>query len=343
MEQLSGSQTIAIESGLQLSMSHKERLAAMLNRIGLSPASFLLFIVLGLAPIVIDDQYIVHLMITSLMFGTLAMGFDLSAGFINVANFGYAAFMGVGGYTSAILMERLHVNPWMGIFIGTVLAAFLGFLTGILTLRLRGMFTAILAWFLGLTMMALCTQLVDLTRGSLGLIVTELFDTYSKTPYYYTIYAICLTTYILIMKIISSKWGLAFKTVGQDQEAAESIGVNPTFYKILNFTISCAVAGLVGGFYAHFTGILTPEVLHTKHAVEVLVIAYIGGRGSIWGGLVCAFLVIPLMEYARPIMEFRYVLYGMALIVVMIFYPGGFAEFYNNRIREMLHSRKKKV
>ena len=311
-----------------------------LNTFGFSPLALVLFLLLGLAPLIIQDQYLIHLLIISLMFGTLAMGFDLSAGFINVANFGYAAFMGVGAYTSGLLGFKLGVSPWLGMIAGGVLAGFLGFLTGLLTLRLKGMFAAIVAWFLGMTIMALCLIWVDLTRGALGINVDLLFDTIDKRPFYYVMLGLCVITYaVLTWMITGSNMGLAFKSIGQDQEAAETCGVNPTKYKVINFTVSCAIAGVIGGFYAHFMSILTPEMMHTKHAMEILVISYIGGRGSIWGGLLAAIIIIPFFEFLKPLMEFRLVIYGVLLILVMIYYPGGLAHLYE---QSLTYFRRKK-
>lgn len=305
-----------------------------LTDIGLSPAAIVLFTVLALFPFIVEDRFFIHLMISSLMFGTLAMGFDLSAGFINIANFGYSAFMGVGAYTSGLLMMNLGWSPWIGMPAGMLLTGVLGFFTGILTLRLRGMFAAILAWFLGMTMMSLALIWVDLTRGALGLNVDLLFDTAEKTPFYYVIFAISLGTYILLKWLVQSNIGLAFKAIGGDQDAAESSGINITYFKVLNFTISCSIAGLVGGFYAPFLSIVTPEMMHTKNALEILVLAYIGGRGSIWGGLVAAIVLVPTFEYLKFLEEYRLVIYGTLLIGVMLIYPSGLSGLVNNLLEK---------
>ena len=95
--------------------------------------------------------------------------------------------------------------------------------------------------------------------------------------------------------------GLAFKAIGQNMEAARTSGINPVFYRIVNFTLSCTIAGLLGGFYAHYYGVLTPELLHTSKTVEVLAVAYIGGRGSLWGGAFIAFPFMIAMELIRSI------------------------------------------
>jgi len=299
-----------------------------LEKFGLSPFIVVVFLVLGAAPYLIADEYILRLLVTSLLFGTLAMGFDLSAGYIGVANWGYSGLMGLGAYTSALLLMKLGISPWIGTITGGIIAALLGLLIGILTLRMDGMFAAILAWFIGLILMALTTSLTDLTRGALGLNVDLYFQTGWAKPYFYVIFVICIITFIVLKWVTKSNLGLAFTALGQDTEAARTSGVDPMKYKVINFTISCFIAGLCGGFYAHFIGILTPDVMATKHTVEILVIAYIGGRGSIWGPLLAAFLIVPAFEYLNFLLEFKYVIYGLLLILVMIIYPGGISAFW---------------
>ena len=128
--------------------------------------------------------------------------------------------------------------------------------------------------------------------------------------------------------IIKSHIGTAFRAIGQDIQAAQASGINVTKYKIMNFTISCAIAGILGGFYAHFVGIITPTVMNTSHTVEVMVLSFVGGRGTIWGGLIAGLIMIPGMEYLKGLMELRLLIYGVLMIVVMIFFPSGLAGLY---------------
>jgi branched-chain amino acid transport system permease protein len=116
--------------------------------------------------------------------------------------------------------------------------------------------------------------------------------------------------------------------------------VDITRYRVINFTLSCAFAGWLGGFYAHYYGILTPDVMQTSHTVEVLAVAYIGGRGSLWGGALAAFPLIFLVEWMRTNLSglpgLHLVIYGLLLIVVMIYYPGGLAELFRRAQRWLL-------
>jgi branched-chain amino acid transport system permease protein len=311
----------------------------LLRQLNLTPAGVLGLAVLAVLPFIppFNQEYLIRWLIAAALIAAGAIAFDFTAGFINIVNFGFYAILGLGGYTSAILSVNVGLTPWIGVFIGAAAAGVLGFLTGLLTLRLRGIFAAVMAWFVGLALMGLATKMVWLTRGPLGLRTPRLFDTASNIPYYYLILLLMLVTYIICSRVVASKVGIAFKAIGQNMDAAKTSGINPTYYRIINFTLSCALAGLLGGFYAHYYGILTPDIMHTSKTVEVLAVAYIGGRGSLWGGAAIAFPFILAMELVRSGLSnlpgLNLILYGLLLILVMIYYPGGFAKFFDAYIR----------
>ena len=312
----------------------------LLNLLCFTPAGLIALAVLFLLPLIppFNQEYLLRWLISAAFIAALAVAFDFTAGFISIVNFGYAAIMGLGGYTSAILADRIGLNPWIGMLAGGLLAAFLGFVIGAITLRLRGIFAACLAWFFGLALMGLATKMVWLTRGPLGMRVDRLFETSSNAPYYYLCLTMMVIIYIICKWCTRTKMGLAFKAIGQNMDAARTSGINPIFYRLVNFTLSCALAGWMGGFYAHYYGILTPDMMHTAKTVEVLAVAYIGGRGSLWGGAAIAFPFIFAMELVRSSLSnlpgLNLLLYGLLLILVMIYYPGGFAEFFDNTFRK---------
>jgi len=295
-----------------------------LRSVGLSPPTLSFFVILAILPLFIRSEYTLRLLVVGLLLGSQAMAFSFTLSSIDIINFGFAAFCGVGAYTSALLAINLGISPWIGFIAGAIVAAVLGLGVGVLTLRLRGLFAACMAWFLGLTLQSLAAVLVDLTRGYLGLPVPFLLDVASSRPYYYIILPIAILTYVVLQGLDQSNIGLACRAIGQNTEAAKASGVNPTKYKVINFTVSCALAGVLGVFHAHFVGVLTPEIMATTHTTEVLALAYIGGRTSLWGGLLAALVIIPVFEYLRSIvMEVRFIIYGLLLISVMIFYPEG--------------------
>jgi branched-chain amino acid transport system permease protein len=305
-----------------------------------TPAGLIALVVLLILPFIppFNQEYLIRWLISAAFIAALSIGFDFTAGLINIVNFGYCAIMGLGGYTSAILAERIGLTPWIGIFMGAVTSAILGLVIGAITLRLRGIFAACLAWFFGLALMGLAIKMVWLTRGPLGMRVERLFDTPSNVPYYYLVLAMMVITYIICKWVTRTRMGMAFKAIGQNMEAARTSGISPVFYRVSNFVLSCALAGWLGGFYAHFYGILTPDIMLTSKTVEVLAVAYIGGRGSLWGGAAIAFPFIVAMELIRSSLTnlpgLHLVIYGLLLIVVMIYYPGGFAGFFNAHLRK---------
>jgi branched-chain amino acid transport system permease protein len=315
------------------------RMIALSQLAGLLPASWaarVAVVLLTFTPFLIRDQYVLTLLVTSLYFGAQAMAFDFTAGYIGIINFGFAGFLGLGAYVSALLALRLGWSPWVAIWAGAAGAAALGWLIGLLTLRLRGIFTAVMTWFVSLTLLALAAALVPLTRGFLGLNVPLFLATADRRPYFYILLLIAALSYLVLRGVASSSIGLAFRALGQNLEVARASGISPRRYRVMNLTLSCFFAGLLGGFYAHSMGILTPDVLDTRHTVEVLALVYIGGRGTIWGGVLAALLIIPAFEYLKPLFEIRLIIYGLMLMAVIILYPGGLAPLLTRwlRVRE---------
>lgn len=318
------------------------RIERFIRSFGFSPLGLLGIIMLAVLPMFppFNQEHILRWLIAGAFLAAQAVAFDLTAGFINVVNFGFAAILGLGAYTSAILANDKGfliiapgLSPWIGIWAGALMAGVVGFLLGMLTLRLRGLYAAIMAWFVGIALMGLLQNATDITRGPLGLHPPSLLKTTSNLPYFYIIFGMMLTIYTISKLVTKSNFGLAFRAIGQNIEAARASGINPTKYRVFNFTLSALFAGWLGGFYAHFYQSLTPATLmHTSKTVEVLAIAYIGGRGSLWGGLAIAFPFVFFIEALRSnfteLPGLHLVIYGVLMILIMIYYPGGLAGLY---------------
>jgi branched-chain amino acid transport system permease protein len=310
-------------------------LVGKLNSLGLSLPFLACVAALILAPLFTSDEYILRLLVISLYFGCHAMTFDFTGGFINAVNFGYAAFAGLGAYAAALVAIHTGLGAWAGLLAGALLTGLVGFFTGLLTLPLRGIYVSLMSWFVGMTLMALATAMEDVTRGARGLIVPPISENATTTVYLYILIGMFLVVYIILSMIIRSPVGLAFRAIGQNYDAAQASGVNPTRYKLLNFTISSACAGLFGGFYAHYVGIVTPDVMSMGYTLEIMALSFIGGSGSLLGGVFAAFLLIPLFDSLKRLMEYRLILYGALLILVMIFYPAGLSGLFQQVIQKL--------
>jgi len=315
-----------------------------ISTVGLSPLGLACFVALGLVPVFITDSALIRIIISAMMFGAFAMAFDFTTGFINITNFGFSAFWGLGAYTTAILAKTIGLNPWIGLLAGLVVAGVAGFLVGILTIRLGGIFASCMTWFVALALFAVATNAVDLTQGPQGITVRRIIDSPDNTGTFYIMFILVVIVFITLMLVTKSNIGTAFRAIGQDVEAAQASGINPTKYKVLNFTVSCAFAGLIGAFSAHFIGIVHPARFLTINTIDIMVLAFVGGRGTIWGGLLCALLLNPIMDYTRGLLELRLILYGVLMIVVMIFYPSGLAgvvQFIRFKVLELFKIKGK--
>lgn len=330
-----------------------DRFSAALSVAGFTPLGLALVIILFILPYLpfFNQEHIIRWLIMGAFLAAQAIAFDFTAGYINVVNFGFAALLGLGAYTSAILANTSPVlavqpgiSPWIGIWVGALVAGLFGLGLGILTLRLRGIFAAVMAWFVGIALMGIVRNMVDLTRGPLGMAPRTFLETTSNRPYYFIILVMMLVVYIVLRLVTRSKFGLAFKAIGQNFDAARASGINPTYYRVFNFTLSAFFAGWLGGFYAHFFGSLTPQTLmHTSKTVEVLALAYIGGRGTLWGGMAVAFPFVFFIEYLRSTLTdlpgLHMVIYGVLMILVMVYYPLGLAGLYE-WVKSKLFSKK---
>lgn len=336
-------QQLEIGHTLEISPTVWSQFVSGLGRIGFTPLGAALLVILAILPLFppFNQEHILRWLIMGAFLAAQSAAFDFTAGYINVVNFGFAAILGLGAYTSAILANtspalivQPGLSPWIGIWVGALVAGLLGLGLGVLTLRLRGLFAAIMAWFVGLALLGLARNLTPLTRGPLGMSPPSLLNTPANLPYFYIILTMMLVTYITLKLVTKSQIGLAFKAIGQNLDAARASGINPTKYRVLNFTLSCVFAGWLGGFYAHYYGSLTPPTLMaTNKTVEVLAIAYIGGRGSLWGGMVVAFPFVFFIEYLRSNLTqlpgLHLVIYGVLMILVMIYYSDGLAGLYD--------------
>jgi len=282
-----------------------------------------------------ENRFITTIFISALMFGTWGVMYDLQIGYVGLINFGFAGFICAGAYGSALAAWHYEINPWYSMFIGAAAAGVLGFLTGVLTLRLRGIFVGLATWFLAEMLRLTISNTPGYTRGMLGLAVKPLpnafgfdFSRAELLPYYYLLLILSVIIFCVALLMVNSRIGLSFKAIREDQLATETLGLSPTKYKLINFTTACFFTGLIGAFYGHYIGILAPDATEfgVPRTVEVLTIAYVGGRGTLWGSIVAAFLLIGFQEYFRELGAWRLVLYGGLLIFVMIYAPKGISS-----------------
>lgn len=285
-------------------------------------------------PPLADSPFITTVFISALMLGCFAAIYDLMIGYAGLINFGYAGFIAAGAYTSALGAFHYGINPFLGMLLAGCVTAALGFFAGIITLRLKGLYIALMTFFMGEAIRFSISNTPDYTRGMLGLSVEPFpnifgfdFSRAELLPYYFLLLVLVAVIMLFMWWLVRSKFGLAFKALREDELATESLGLSTTKYKLINFTIGSFLTGVMGGYYGHYLGILspTPEEFGVYRTVEILTITYIGGRGSLWGALFGAFLIVGFQEYFRGLGPYRLVLFGALLIFVMLFARRGLA------------------
>lgn len=313
--------------------------------------AMVLFFLIAVPWIWRDNRFITTVFISALMFGIWGVMYDLQIGYGGLINFGFAGFICAGAYGSALAAHHYEINPWFCMLIGAVASGVLGFLTGVVTLRLKGIFVGLATWFLAEVLRLTISNTPGYTRGMLGLAVKPLpdalgldFSRAALLPYYYLLLILVVIIFTIAALMVHSRIGLSFKAIREDQLATETLGLSATKYKLINFTTACFFTGLIGAFYAHYIGILTPDATDfgVPRTVEVLTVAYVGGRGTLWGSILAGFLLIGFQEYFRELGAWRLVLYGVLLISVMIYAPKGLAGLLAE-LKKYIFSLIKKV
>jgi branched-chain amino acid transport system permease protein len=311
---------------------------------GFRPRSDKAFLVLMLVmvclPILIRDAYTLNVLIVALTFASLAGSWNVICGYTGIFTFGHQAFFGIGAYLSALLSIKAGVSPWLGLVLGGSAAAFMSFLIGLPTLRLRAApYIAIMTLAFAEIARIVCMNLVGLTRGELGLwgipcfpdikipfIGTISFAGGARIPYFYLILIILGATMLALRLLLTSHIGLAFRAIRDSQDAAESLGTHITKYKLLAFMISAFFAGVVGSFYAHYILILTPTAIFpVSLMIEIMAMTFIGGLGTYLGPILGGILLSAGLEYMRFLGEYRFIIYGALVVIVVIFMPQGFS------------------
>lgn len=259
----------------------------------------------------------------------LAVSLNLITGFTGQFSLGHAGFMSIGAYTCALITLNMD-TPFsfiIGLIAGAILAAIVGLLIGIPTLRLKGDYLAIAT--LGLAqIIEIIIRNLDFTGGPRGL---------ANIPQYANwtwLFLFTVITVVIISNFINSSHGRACISVREDEIAAEAVGINTTKYKVLAFIIGAFFAGIAGALYASYFYYIKPDLFGFLKSIDILVIVVLGGMGSISGSILAAILLVIISTYLQSFAEFRMIIYSVILVLIMIFKPQGLmgsSEFSLNR------------
>lgn len=247
------------------------------------------------------QQYWLFIATQAFFWAMLASSWALLAGYAGQFSFAHIAFMAIAAYASGILGRDLGWSPISGIIAGTLLAGFIGLIIGYLCLRLRRTYLALFTIaFAEIFRLAVNAEL-DLTGGPMGLYFDGLIATTSYVPYYYLMLGLLLASLAFMYALANSRFGLFFRSIREDEEAAAAMGVNVVRYKIMAFVVTAMIAGLAGAVDHHFIGFIAPTELIIPRMSLVIAMAVIGGIESLIGAALGAIFIHFSLEFLQQI------------------------------------------
>jgi branched-chain amino acid transport system permease protein len=287
-------------------------------------------------PLFVKDPYYLHVIIMTALYIILALGLRLIliSGHISIA---HAGFMGIGAYTSALLVVKLGFPFWIAIFLSGLSSAIFALVIGRLILKVTGIYFGIITMAMGEILRLVWTRWKDLFGGATGILnipppnpihipgIIQI-DFTSKWHYYYLALTILFLTIYIMHRIDRSRFGMTLFALNNKELLAESMGINTMFYKNIAFGIACFFAGIAGSFYAHYFYYICPHDFTFSQSLEIILYTVFGGVRSIAGPIIGASFLTVLMEVSNLAEEYRPMIFGLALIIVMIFMPGGLID-----------------
>ncbi len=290
----------------------------------------ILFVIFAVLPLV-SSLYQVTIFSLALIYVMLALGLNIVVGVAGQLVLGYAAFYAVGAYTYALLNMYFGLSFWVCLPLGGLFAALAGLALGFPVLRLRGDYLAIVTLGFGEITRLLFNNLSDFTMGSRGVSNIPRPDFFgmqfsleqSTTYIYYIAFAATILTIIIISRLKNSRIGLALQAMKEDEIACEAMGINLRKTKLMAFALGSCWAGFAGVILAARNTYINPASFTFMDSAMILAMVVLGGMGSIWGVVLAALLLSLLPEYLRAFSEYRMLVFGVLMVLMMLFRPQG--------------------
>ena len=307
-----------------------------------------LIIIMLLFPLFLSN-YIIGLLTLCAIAAIGAIGLNILTGYTGQISLGVGAFLGVGGYTSAILTSTYGLSFWIALPLAGILTAFIGGLFGIPSLRLKGLYLAIATLAAQVIILFVISRWDSLTGGTDGMVLNRPtvsgFSFSINTSYYYLCVILLILTTLYAINLIRTRTGRAFLAVRDRDVAAQIMGINLFKYKFLAFAISSFFVGISGALLAHYTMIVSPELYSIQVSIQYLAMILVGGLGSVLGSILGAIFItllpvglgtaIDIMAAFMPEMyqllsAFKEFVFGAVIILFLIFEPNGLAQIWLN-------------
>ncbi|MBI2455450.1 MAG: branched-chain amino acid ABC transporter permease [candidate division NC10 bacterium] len=270
--------------------------------------------------------YVVTVLITIGIYVILALSLNMITGYAGQISLGHAAFMGIGAYTSALLYTMAEFSFWPAFLVAGLVAGAVGAVLAIPCLRVREDFLAITTMGINFVVEAtfLYVPFFGAGMGIGGINPPSLFGSEISKPGFLLLVSGVIAAVITLDRWLARSWiGLAWAAIREDEAAAGTMGIDVVRFKVLAFTLGSAGAGLAGSLYAHFLTFIMPVNFGFGQSIVILSMVVFGGIGTLRGPIVGAILLGALPEFSRPAMEYRTLLYGILLLLLMRYQPDG--------------------
>ncbi|MBN7773997.1 branched-chain amino acid ABC transporter permease [Clostridium aminobutyricum] len=275
------------------------------------------------------NTYLLHIAITIGVYIILSLSLNVIVGYAGQFALGHAAFYGIGAYVSALAMVNFKLSFWLALPLAAIVTGIFGLLLGSPVIRLKGDYLGIVTLGFGEIVRMIFINWIDVTKGPMGItsipsphIFEYTFN--NKIDFYFLIVILDIITIFIISRIVYSGIGLNLLTIREDETVARSIGIKPTKYKLMAFTIGAFFAGAAGAFWAGYISFISPDAFKYIDSVNILAMVVLGGTASIPGSILGAVILTIAPEILRYASDYRMMLMGIAIVVMMIFKPSGF-------------------
>lgn len=291
-------------------------------------AAIALIALLLLFPLAVHDIYIQRIAVISCIFAILALGLGILVGQVKLVSAGHAGFFGIGAYTSALLTTRADMPFLVGMIGAILLTALVGFLFSIPVLRLKGHYLAMATLAFGIVVQMVLLNWETLTNGPNGIPgipFPSLFTLEIRTDrgMYYFCFLLLLLVLFGLSRLYRSPVGRAFRLIREDDIAAAALGVHVVRYKVIAFTLSAGLAGLAGSLFAHYMTYINYDTFSPLESFMIMAMVVVGGMSALLGPVVGAVLLSSIPELLRDLADYRMLIYGLVLVVVLLWRPQG--------------------
>jgi len=290
---------------------------------------FLLFTtVIFIAPVFLGSGYLMNVLVFVGIFTILAVALNLLLGLAGQISLGQAAFFGLGAYISGVLTATHALDPWLSMVIAIVAVGIIAFILGFPILKLKGHYLAMATLGMGIIVYIIFNETIDITGGPSGLSGIPhlsfggiIFNSDLKN--YYLVWFFAVMIILLSVNLTASRIGRALRAIHDSEVAARIMGVNARLLKVQIFSISGVISALAGSLYAHTVTFISPTSFGFNVSIELLTMVIIGGLGSIYGSFLGAAILTLLPEFFRTFQDYDIIVYGLTLVVITMFMPGG--------------------